>query len=151
MQSKQWYAFIALLLLVVMAIYFYLHPSYRLSLEAKIFYTIKEYENAYEVASSAYELNHYNNMAFTIMVQSKNALRHEAYIKRAKEYYERIEQISAKDTVSSADKIRIKMLCEVILAEYKKLNPTRLTDKELVQEAKQQNDRFQTLYDSIFG
>jgi len=108
MQTKQLSALAALLLLVVMAVYFYLHPSYRLSLEAKIYYTIGEYDSAHETASQAYELNKYNRMAFTIMVQSKNAQKFLEFISMAKEYYAQIQSIAAKPEVTNADKVKIR-------------------------------------------
>lgn len=150
MHTKHLWGFGALLLLVAMAVYFYLHPSYRLSLEAKIYYTIGEYESAYEIAEQAYELNQYNRMAFTVMVQSKNAQKFLEFIEMAKEYYTQIQAIAAKEDVNNADKIKIKMLSEVVLQSHKRLNPTQLTDETLVKDAQKYKDNFQKLYDDLF-
>ncbi|MGM0622680.1 MAG: hypothetical protein ACQESH_01535 [Campylobacterota bacterium] len=150
MRSKQLYALGALLLLAVMALYFYLNPSYRLSLEAKAYYTIGDYQNAYTVASQAYERNNYNNMAFTIQVQSQNALKHIEFIELAKQYYAQIQQISNKKEISRADKLKIKMLAEVVLQSYERLKSKMLHDKVLVEDAKKYRDNFQKLYDSLF-
>lgn len=150
MQSKYLYMIGAFLFLAAMALYFYLHPSYRLSFEAKIYYTIGDYDSAYEVASKAYAMNEYNTMAFTIKVQSENANRYRDFIKLAREYYAKIEEISQKKDIQKSDKLRIKMLSEVVLQSYKRLNPTRLTDKILVKDAKRYYESFQKLYDNLF-
>ena len=151
MRSKQFYAFGALLLLAAMALYFYLNPSYRLSLEAKAYYTIGDYHNAYTLASQAYERNSYNNMAFTIQVQSQNALEHIEFIELAKQYYAKIRQISNQEQISRADKLKIKMLAEVVLQSYERLKSKMLHDKVLVEDAKKYKDNFQKLYDSLFN
>jgi hypothetical protein len=150
MHSKNIYAFASLLFLAVMALYFYLHPSYRLSLEAKIYYTIGDYDSAYEVASKAYEINSYNTMAFTVMVQSSRANEYRDFIAFAKESYEKIEAISQQEDITKADRIRIKMLAEVVIEKYKRLNSTKLTDKGLIEDAKYYNDTFLKLYENLF-
>ena len=65
--------------LLLMGSYFFFHPSYQKSLEAKLHYTMGDYQKAYTLSSEAYALEPYNRMANSIMVQSKYALRYVNY------------------------------------------------------------------------
>ncbi len=150
MQSKLVYSVIALLLLVGMGVYFYLNPSYKLSLEARIYYTIGDYVSAKESASRAYEMNPYNRMAFTVMVQSTTAMKYREYIAMAKEYYSQIKEISQKDNIGKADRAKVKMLAEVVIQSHERLVPTRLTDRELIEDAAYYKDAFVSLYEKLF-
>ena len=121
MRSKYWLLIAALITIAAMVLYFYMHPSYKLSLKAKVYYSIGDYDSALQAAKKAYEMNSYNRMAFTIVVQSRHAKKHLDFIQTAKTYYAKIKDISQQENVSKADKIRIKMLTQIVLDSYKRL------------------------------
>ena len=89
-------------------------------------------------------------MAFMVMTQSKIAFKYEEYIKTGVEYLKKIESISSKKEFDNADKARVKMMCEVMIEEYKKLSPTVLTEASLMQEAKKIYMKFKKIYEELF-
>jgi tetratricopeptide (TPR) repeat protein len=150
LSGRLWYVALALTLLAGMAIFAWTNPSYEKGFEAKWYYLLGEYDRAYDLAKEAYELDRYNRMAFTVMTQTAVARRFIDYIKEGEAYLKTIEEIADRPPISDADKIRIKMICEVMMDRYATLTPTKLTDKELVKEARAMYERFKTLHDSIF-
>jgi len=132
-------------------LYFYFNPSYRLSLEAKYFYEIGEYEKAYKLAHKAYLLNPYNKMAFTIETQSKIAKEWQRFIDDFDNYFTDIEKIANKPYISEKDKLRIKIMLEILLDEYKMLKPSLLLPKDLKEAAKIRYEKARELYEKLFG
>jgi len=53
---KSW-TLLTLIFLLLMGSYFAFNPSYQLSLEAKVYYSMSDYEKAYDLSSEAYEIN----------------------------------------------------------------------------------------------
>jgi len=143
---------IIIFFIVVLGIflYYFLNDSYRYSLEAKAYYEMGEYEKAYELADKAYKLDRYNRMAFTIVTQSKISKNWQKFIKESNEYFIQIESISNKETITLADKTRIKMMLEIIMGEYKNLPHSKLLSKDLEEKAKQNYKKAKELYDGIF-
>jgi len=141
--------FIFFLVFLIGSVYLF-NSSYRYSLEAKTYYEFGEYQKAYQLAQKAYKLDKYNRMAFTILTQSKIAKEWDEFIKDSKSYFMQIESISNKETISKADKIRIKMMLEIIIGEYKNLPNSKLTNKSLINKAKKQYIKAKELYDGIF-
>jgi tetratricopeptide (TPR) repeat protein len=131
-------------------LYYFFDTSYRLSLESKAYYEFGEYTKAKELAEKAYKLNKYNRMAFTILTQSKIAETWQNYIKDSTEYLFEIESISNKEVITKADKIKIKMMLEVIIGEFNNLPKSKLLDKELQQKAKKNYMEAMNLYNGIF-
>jgi len=131
-------------------LYYFLDDSYRYSLEAKAYYELGEYEKAQKLADKAYKLNKYNRMAFTIVTQSKIAKIWEKFIKDSNQYFIEIDSISNKETITKADKVRIKMMLEIIIGEYKNLPHSKLLDKELEKKAEKNYKRAKELYYGIF-
>ncbi len=131
-------------------LYYFLDDSYRYSLEAKAYYEIGEYEKAYKLAKKAYELNKYNRMAFTIVTQAEIAKIWEKFLKESNQYFFEIDSISNKETITKADKIRIKMMLEIIIGEYQHLPHSKLLDKELEEKAYQNYIKAKELYNGIF-
>ncbi|WP_457593343.1 hypothetical protein [Hydrogenimonas sp.] len=150
MQSKMIYLFFALFLLAGMAIFALTNPSYEKAFEARWHYFMGNYDEAYKIAKKAYELDRYNRMAFTVMRQTEVAKAYLDYIREGKRYLSLIEDVANHPPIGEADKIRIKMMCEVMIGRYEKLSPTKLTDKELVARAKEIYKKFQSLYTSLF-
>ena len=141
--------FIFLLIFVIVSVYLF-NSSYRYSLEAKTYYEFGEYQQAYQLAKKAYKLDKYNRMAFTILTQSQIAKEWDEFIKNSQKYFNQIETISNKETISKSDKIRIKMMLEIIIGEYKNLPNSKLTNKSLINKAKKQYIKAKELYDGIF-
>jgi tetratricopeptide (TPR) repeat protein len=131
-------------------LYYFLDESYRLSLEAKAYYEFGKYKKAKELAKKAYKDDQYNRMAFTILTQSKIAEVWQNYIKESNQYLFDIDSISNKDIITKADKIKIKMILEVIIGEFNNLPKSKLLDEELKQKAKQNYTKAVKLYNGIF-
>ncbi len=149
MKSKYSFPIIALGLVIFMALYFLLNPSYEKSIEAKYYYAIGEYEEAYSLANEAFSMDVYNRMASTIMAQSKTSLKYVAYIKQAKEYLLEIHEIAKDDSISNAEHARMKLMSEIMLGSYVKLAPSIITDSDLVKEAKKYHDDFELLLEKV--
>ena len=130
--------------------YFFTDSSYQDSFEARFYYLIGNYKKAYNFAKKSYDKDPYNKMAFTVLTQSKIATQYVDYTKTGNEYLSRIDKISSKKEYSDADKVRIKLMCEIMLGDYKKLSPTKLTNAELVKDARKLNDKFEQLYKELF-
>jgi hypothetical protein len=150
MLSKFGATFTVLAILCAGVFYFLFTPSYQKSIEARFFYLLGDYEVAYELSLEAYELESYNKMAFTIMTQSKIAMKYEKYIQDADDYFQKIELISAKEKFMPDDKARVKMMCEIMIEEHKKLTPTKLTSQNLIDDAKARSAKFESLYKELF-
>ena len=139
----------SLVALVFTVGYFFLNPSYERSLEARFHYAMGDYRQAQALATEAFEMNAYNRMASTVMTQSQTAMKFVNYIEEAKEYMSKITQIASGDGVSRADRAKVKMMCEIMMESYIKIAATVLTDKELIEEAKEYNNKFKKLHDDI--
>jgi tRNA U34 5-carboxymethylaminomethyl modifying enzyme MnmG/GidA len=91
----------------------------------------------------------YNRMAATIMAQSTIALKYVEYITQAKEYLKQINEMATQESISSADRARIKLMSEIVTEKYPSLAPSIITDTELVKEAKQYHDDFEKLLEKV--
>ncbi len=141
---------IVLLLVVAIVIFFFsFTESYKLSLEAKVKYKIGDYEEARRLAKEAFDLDPYNKMAVSILSQSKISSVLKDYINDAKKYLKRIDTLTEKNKFYDADKIKIKMMCEVMIGRYKKLNPTIMTDKSLYEECTLYYNKYQKIYEEL--
>ena len=136
--------------LLLSGFYFFADSSYQDSFEARFYYFVGNYNKAYEFAKRSYDKDPYNKMAFTVLTQSKIATQYVDYIKTGNEYLNRINAISSKKIYNDADKVRIKLMCEITLGDYKKLSPTKLTDTELIKDARKLNDKFEQLHRELF-
>ncbi len=150
MLSKIKLIIFVLLILLGSFLYFSFNSSYQDSIEARIYYLLGNYKEAYKLAKKAYEKDSYNKMANTILTQSKIALSYEKYIEEGNEYLKKINEISSKKDFSSADKVRIKMMCEIMIESYNDLKSSVLTDDELKKNAHDMQKKFQQLYDELF-
>lgn len=145
---KYW-TLVTLLLLAIMGAYFAFNPSYEKSIESKFHYSMGNYEKAYILSSEAYELEPYNRMARSVMVQSQYALRYVKYNKEAKEYLEIIRSYAGQEKISLPEQMRIKMMCDIMIEKHEKMQPTILIDKDLVQEAKENYEKFIKLHANL--
>jgi tetratricopeptide (TPR) repeat protein len=110
-----------------------------------------DYDKAYELASRAYVLNPYNRMAFTLKVQSQIAKEWQHFINDANNFFKKIEEIANKPIITKKDKLRIKLMLEILIDEYKTLKPSLLLPKELKEEAKEKYLKAKKLYEELFG
>jgi hypothetical protein len=149
MKSKILLPAIALGCLMIMGVYFLVNPSYEKSIGAKYYYEIGRYKEAYSLAKEAFSLNVYNRMASTIMAQSKISLKYVNYINLAKKYMVEIDKIALHETITDADKAKIRVLCDIILSSYVKLAPSVITDKDLVRESAKYNKSFGKLLEKV--
>ncbi len=144
--------FNAIVIIVILAAIFFFgfSDSYKLSMEAKMKYMMGEYAQARTIAKEAFDLDPYNRMAISILAQSRISAEMADYVQDAKGYLQKIERLTKKPTFSNKDKIKIKMMCEVMMARYHKLNPTVMTDKELFASCTQYNEHFEKIYAELF-
>ena len=145
MTSKALILGMAFTFLMIMGGYFLVNPSYEKSITAKYYYEIGEYDESYFIAKEAFALNVYNRMASTVMVQSQIALKYVDYINLAEKYMLDINEISLHETVSNADKAKIRIICDIMLGSYVKLAPSVITDKKLVEESAKYYKSFEKL------
>jgi len=145
---KSW-TLLTLVFLLIMGSYFAFNPSYQLSLEAKFHYSMSDYEKAYDLSSEAYEMEPYNRMARSVMVQSQYALRYVNYNTESQEYLDKIGSYASQEKISLAEQIRIKMMCDIMIEKHNKMQPTILIDKDLVKEARENYKKFKKLKASL--
>ncbi len=146
--------FILLLLVLAIAVYFYyiFDKSYVLSAEAKKYYRAGDFKEATELAQKAYDLNSYNRMAFTVLVQSQESLKWKKYIDETSKYLAFIEAVSYKESIPKSDLIRIKMICEISIASYEKLNQNNMMiDPILKKEATALHREILATKDELFN
>jgi len=149
MKTKILFPLIAFGLIFFMGVYFIINPSYQKSIEAKYYFEIGEYKEAYELANEAFSMDVYNRMASTIMAQSTTSLKYVEYINQAKEYMVEINEIAKKESISDGDRAKIKIMSEIVVASYVKLAPSVITDTELVKEAATYHANFEKLLEKV--
>jgi tetratricopeptide (TPR) repeat protein len=111
---------------------------------------MENYDKAYILARKAYEIKPYNNMAFTIMTQSKIAKEWLEYIKEADEYFNIISTITNKDEITKADKIRIKLMLEILINRYPYLKDSYLVQQNVYQKTRDRYLKAKDIYDRVF-
>jgi len=149
MKNKFFIPIIAFILIFIMSTYFIFNPSYTKSIEAKYFYEMGEYDEAYALANEAFSMDVYNRMASTIMAQSKTSLKYAKYIKQAKKYLHEIKEMAKEETINDASRAKIKIMSEIVVHSYVKLAPSVITDKELVKEAAKYHKEFEKLLEKV--
>ncbi len=120
-------------------------------MEAKYFFEIGEYKKAYNLAKEAYTLNPYNRMAFSLKTQSKIAGEWQHFINDANDFFKKTEEIADKENITKKDKLRIKIMLEILIGEYKTLTPSILLPKELKQKANKKYIKAKKLYEKLFS
>jgi tetratricopeptide (TPR) repeat protein len=129
--------------------YFLANPSYEKSLRAKYYYEIGEYKEALSLAKEAFGEDIYNRMAATVMAQSLTAMKYVTYLEDAKKYKKELDAIALHETITQADKAKIRLICSIMTSSYKKLAPSVITDKKLVEDAAQYNKEFENLFEKV--
>jgi tetratricopeptide (TPR) repeat protein len=143
--------FIFIIFIAGMSIYFIINPSYERSIEAKYYYEIGDYEEAYKIAKEAFEIDTYNKMATTIMTQSKLSLRYVNYIKDAKKYLNEIQDFISTDEINDAQKAKIRTIAKIMIDSYKKLAPSVAVDKKLIKEAEIYREKFKNILQKAYN
>lgn len=149
MRSRVLIPSVAFVMLVAMGIYFLINPSYEKSLKAKYYYEIGDYKEALTLAKEAFSLDVYNRMASTVMAQSITSLKYVSYIADAKKYMYEINLIAGHETISEADKAKIRTICNIMISAYIKLAPSVVTDSALVESAAKYHDNFEKLLEKV--
>ncbi len=149
MNVKVLFPLIALVLILIMGIYFLINPSYEKSIRAKYYYEIGNYQEALVLAKEAFSMDVYNRMAATIMAQSITSMKYADYIRDAKKYMQEINAIAEHDVISDADKAKIRLICDIMISAYKKLAPSVVTDEQLVKDAAKYYDGFEKLLEKV--
>ncbi|OIP52848.1 MAG: hypothetical protein AUK54_10295 [Helicobacteraceae bacterium CG2_30_36_10] len=149
MNTKILFPSLATLLVLIMGVYFLSNPSYEKSIRAKYYYETGDYKEALSLAKEAFTLDVYNRMASTVMAQSITSLKYSAYIDDAKKYMKQINEIAAKESISDADRAKIRLICEIMLSSYIKLAPSVVTDADLVKDVANYNLGFEKLLEKV--
>jgi len=149
MKSRYLFPIISFCLVAVMGIYFLINPSYQRSIEAKYYYEIGDYKEAYSLAQEAFSMDVYNRMAATIMAQSTTSLKYVAYIDQAKTYFTQINEMANQDNISDADRARMRLMSEIMVDSYVKLAPSIITDEKLVSKAAKYHNDFEKLFEKV--
>jgi len=131
------------------SLYFYLNPSYRLSMEAKFYYSMGDYEIALQLSEEALKLREYNTMAFHIKTRSELTLQMVDFIKEADEFKKEIIKIFTQGKPSRKNKLRIKMMSDIVVDKYKNLSLKFIEDEELKKEALLRYQQFKKLNKDI--
>ena len=149
MNTKIAFPAIAVFLLLIMGVYFLVNPSYQKSIQAKYYYEMGDYNEAYTLANEAFSLDVYNRMASTVMAQSKTSLRYVKYIDMAEEYMSKINEIAKHESITDADKAKIRVMSAIVIDSYVKLAPSVITDTDLVKEAATYHKNFEQLLEKV--
>jgi len=89
-------------------------------------------------------------MAFTLKTQSQIAKEWQHFIDDSNDFFDKIKEIANKQNITKKDKLRIKIMLEILLNEYKTLTPSYLIPNELKKEAKNQYIKVKELYEKLF-
>ncbi len=136
---------VAIGLLLIMGGYVLVNPSYQKSIQAKYYFELGEYNEAYALANEAFSLDVYNRMASTIMAQSKTSLKYVEFIEMAEEYRKKINEIAKHEIITDADRAKIRSMSRIVMDSYKKLAPSVITDTDLVEAAANHHKNFEQL------
>jgi hypothetical protein len=141
---------IPLILLIGVVLYFTFNISYQKSIEAKFYFSIGEYTTAYILADEALKIREYNNMAFSIKTKSSLVIEFINFNQESKEFFIKIDKIIySYNVVPRPEKIRIKMICEIMLEKYKKLSFSLVEDEDIKEKAKYNFTKFDTIYKKV--
>jgi len=135
--------------IAVMIVYFIVNPSYEKSLEAKYYYETGAYKKAYALASKAFDADPYNRMASTIMAQSKISMKYQEYIDQAAAYMQVINTMIEQESLDDSDRIKIKMMSEIMVDSYKKLASSVVTNEALVEKAQHYYENFKQILEKV--
>ncbi|WP_298690630.1 hypothetical protein [uncultured Sulfuricurvum sp.] len=140
---------VLLAVIVGLGLWIVVNPSYQKSVESRLYYAMGSYDDAYSLSKEAFALDPYNRMASTVMAQSQTALKFVRYNDDARRYIKEIRRIAAQQNVSPQDRAKIKMMAMIMIDAYRKIAPTVVIDKELVEETRSNYEQFKMLHDEL--
>ena len=141
-----------LVAVIVATIYFFgFTDSYKTSLKAKMKYISGDYKEARELAKDAFDEDPYNRMAISVLAQSKISAEFVDYINDGDKYLKKIKALTQKQNFENRDKVKIKMMCEVMLGRYEKLSSTVMTDSDLKKVSKEKFEQFKSIHEELFS
>ncbi|MDD2838882.1 MAG: hypothetical protein AB7U44_02160 [Sulfuricurvum sp.] len=140
---------VLLAVIVGLGLWIVVNPSYQKSVESRLYYAMGSYDDAYSLSKEAFALDPYNRMASTVMAQSQTALKFVRYNDDARRYIKEIRRIAAQKNVSPQDRAKIKMMAMIMIDAYRKIAPTVVIDKELVEETRSNYEQFKMLHDEL--
>ena len=140
---------VAFSIILMMGIYFLVNPSYEKSIRAKYYFEMGEYHEALVLSKEAFAIDVYNRMASTVMAQSVISLKYVDYIEMGRKYIKEIDEIAKHEFISKADKAKIRIMCEIMIASYVKLAPSVITDKALVEKSAEYYQKFEKLLEKV--
>lgn len=141
----------ALFFIIAMFLYFILNSSYHKSIQAKYYYVMGDYHNAYKYADEAYKQESYNLMAYTIKQQSSISIDILKYTNQAEKYFQKIDELSSQSFLSITDKRRMLVYARIVVEGYDELVWTALTDKDLIKKAGKLRDEFDKLLQELLN
>lgn len=142
---------VIVVLILAFGIFFFTNSgSYQNSLQARVEYFLGNYKKSLTLAKKAYEQDKYNKMAFAMITQSQISLKYKNYLTQGEQYLNSINAISQKTNVTKSDKSKIKIMCEVMVEEFKNLTPTKMTNDSLIENSKNMSQKFQQIHDGLF-
>ncbi|BCX79705.1 hypothetical protein LBC_11670 [Campylobacter sp. 19-13652] len=129
--------------------FFYTNESYELAFKARFYYSISNYEQSYELARRAYELDWKNKMASSLLLRAGAALKYEAYLKQGNDYSSKILSLGV-DGVDKAEEKRIALMCDIMIEQFGDLGSRVHTPDELYEAAEAMRDKFKKLKSALF-
>jgi tetratricopeptide (TPR) repeat protein len=143
---------IACLVALFLFAYYHLSPTYVAAREAKALYERGSFDEALEKAQTVYAENPYNVLAYSVLEQSKKAVRWKRFVVDSQGYSLRIRVAIAQKNPDPVDMLMTKMMLETALHDYGKLGDSDVIwDRELVKEANEYYREFAALYEKLFG
>lgn len=130
-------------------IYFKFNESYELSLKARFYYAIEDYNKTYELSEQALKIREYNTMAFHLSNRAKASINIIDFIEESKNFEVITRAILEKEIQTKGEIAKIKMMCEIILSKYENLNKKFVEDNELLKLAEYYYLKFKKLHGEI--
>jgi hypothetical protein len=131
--------------------YYLFSPTYSAAREAKDLYGRGMFDEALAKAQAIYADNPYNVLAYSVVEQSKKAVRWKRFALDSQGYAERVKAIQTQENIDPADMLLMKMMLETAIADYARLGESEtMWDRELVKEANGYYQEFSALYQSLF-
>ncbi len=84
------------------------------------------------------------------MTQTEIAKEWENFLKDYETFMKEIEKIANKSYITKKDRLRVKIMLEILLDEYKLLKPSLLLPEKLKKEAQEKYKKIRELYEKLF-
>ncbi|MDR2033275.1 MAG: hypothetical protein LBP89_01400 [Helicobacteraceae bacterium] len=132
--------------------YYVFSPSHGAAREARALYNQGKFDEALTKAQAIYLDNPYNVLAYSVVEQSKKAVRWRRFISDCEGYSRRIRLIEAQKEIDPADMILTKMMLETAFHDYERLGEASVMwDQNLVKEADEYYREFAIIYKRFFN